>query len=91
VLSFVMDFVMDLDGAIHQPRIDASEGAIVIADARLSAETRAALAAKFDVEETHHQTLPLKFACPSAVLRDGATNFGASEVVSPWSEAVAEA
>jgi gamma-glutamyltranspeptidase/glutathione hydrolase len=90
LLSFVMDFGMDLDGAIHQPRIDASEGAIVIADARLPAETRAALAAKFDVEEAHHQTLPLKFACPSVVLRDGATNFGASEVVSPWSEAVAE-
>ena len=25
ILSFVMDFGMDLDRAIHQPRIDASE------------------------------------------------------------------
>jgi gamma-glutamyltranspeptidase/glutathione hydrolase len=90
MLSFVMDFGMDLDGAIHQPRIDASEGAIVIADTRLPPETRAALAAKFNYEEAHQQTLPLKFACPSAVLRDGATNSGASEVVHPWSEAVAE-
>jgi gamma-glutamyltranspeptidase / glutathione hydrolase len=90
ILSFVMDFGMGLDGAIHQPRIDASEGAIVIADSRLSPETRAALSAKFDYEEAHHQTLSLKFACPSVVLRDGATNSGASEVIHPWSEAVAE-
>ncbi len=90
ILSFVMDFGMDLDGAIHQPRIDASEGAIVIADTRLPPEARAALAAKFDTEEAHPQTLPMKFACPSVVLRDEGTNSGASEVFQPWSEAVAE-
>jgi gamma-glutamyltranspeptidase / glutathione hydrolase len=90
ILSFVMDFGMDLDAAIHQPRIDASEGAIVIADTRLPPEARAALGARFDYEEAHLQTLPLKFACPSVVLRDGATNSGASEIASPWSEAVAE-
>ena len=44
-VSFVMDFGMDLDAAIHQPRIDASEGAIVIGDMRLPAEVRKALAA----------------------------------------------
>ena len=36
LLSFVMDFGMDLDNAIHQPRIDASEGAIVIGDISVS-------------------------------------------------------
>jgi len=90
ILSFVMDFGMDLDGAIHQPRIDASEGAIVIGDARLPPQTRATLAAKFDYEDAPPQTLPMKFACPSVVLRDGASNSGASEVFQPWSEAVAE-
>ena len=35
MLSFVMDYGMDLDAAIHQPRIDASEGAVVIGDVRL--------------------------------------------------------
>ena len=34
LLSFAMDFGMDLDAAIHQPRIDASEGAVVIGDKR---------------------------------------------------------
>src|SRR6202000_567603 len=40
ILSFVMDFGMDLDAAIHQPRIDASEGTIVIGDARLPSPVR---------------------------------------------------
>ena len=33
----------------------------------------------------------MKFACPSVVLRDGATNRGATEIFQPWSDAVAQA
>ena len=47
LLSFVMDYGMDLDAAIHQPRIDASEGAIVIGDARLPAADARSLARTF--------------------------------------------
>jgi gamma-glutamyltranspeptidase/glutathione hydrolase len=90
MLSFVMDYGMDLDAAIHQPRIDASEGNIVIGDARLPQETREALRRQFDYEEARVQTLPMKFACPSVVLRDGSTNSGATEIFQPWAEAVAE-
>jgi gamma-glutamyltranspeptidase/glutathione hydrolase len=90
MLSFVMDYGMDLDTAIHRPRIDASEGDIVAADTRLSAETQGVLKAKFDVVEAPVQSLPLKFACPSVVLRDGTTNSGATEIFHAWSEAVAE-
>ena len=90
LLSFVMDFGMDLDAAIHQPRIDASEGAIVIGDVRLPAATRQALRSRFDYEEARIQTLPMKFACPSVVLRDGETNSGAVEPFQPWGDAVAE-
>jgi gamma-glutamyltranspeptidase/glutathione hydrolase len=90
LLSFVMDFGMDLDSAIHQPRIDASEGNIVIGDARLPQEVREALRRQFDYEEARVQTLPMKFACPSVVLRDGSTNSGATEIFQPWAEAVAE-
>jgi gamma-glutamyltranspeptidase / glutathione hydrolase len=90
LLSFVMDFGMDLDAAIHQPRIDASEGAIVIGDVRLPAETRQALRTRFDYEEARIQTLPMKFACPSVVLRDGETNSGAVEAFQPWGDAVSE-
>jgi gamma-glutamyltranspeptidase / glutathione hydrolase len=90
LLSFVMDFGMDLDATIHQPRIDASEGAIVIGDVRLPAETRQALRTRFDYEEARIQTLPSKFACPSVVQRQGETNSGAVEPFQPWGDAVAE-
>jgi gamma-glutamyltranspeptidase/glutathione hydrolase len=90
LLSFVMDFGMDLDTAIHTPRIDASEGAIVIGDVRLPAPVREALRARFDYEEARIQNFPMKFACPSVTLRDGTTNFGATESAQPWGDAVAE-
>jgi gamma-glutamyltranspeptidase/glutathione hydrolase len=85
-----MDYGMDLDAAIHQPRIDASEGGIVIGDMRLPAETRAALRQRFDYEEARVQTAPGKFACPSAVLRADSTNHGAADTFQPWADVVAE-
>jgi gamma-glutamyltranspeptidase / glutathione hydrolase len=91
LLSFVMDFGMDLDNAIHQPRIDASEGAVVIGDIRLPAPVHAALDSRFDYEQARIQTFPMKFACPSVVMRQGATNSGATETAQPWGDAVAEA
>jgi gamma-glutamyltranspeptidase/glutathione hydrolase len=90
ILSFVMDFGMDLDAAIHQPRIDASEGAVVIGDVRLKGEIRNELRSAFDYEDARAQTLPGKFACPSVVLRQGDTNFGAVEPAQPWGDPVAE-
>jgi gamma-glutamyltranspeptidase / glutathione hydrolase len=90
ILSFVMDFGMELEEAIHQPRIDASEGDIVIGDVRLPTEVRAALKSRFDYEEARVQTLPGKFACPSVVLREGDTNQGATDTFQPWADAVAE-
>jgi gamma-glutamyltranspeptidase / glutathione hydrolase len=90
MLSFVMDYGMDLDAAIHQPRIDASEGAVVIGDVRLPMQAREELRARFDYEEARVQTLPMKFACPSAVLRDRGSNSGATEIFQPWGEAVAQ-
>ena len=90
ILSFVMDYGMDLDAAIHTPRIDASEGAVVIGDIRLPPSVSDALRAGFDYEEARVQTFPMKFACPSVVLRDGDTNSGATESAQPWGDAVAE-
>ena len=91
LLSFVMDYSMDLDAAIHQPRIDASEGAVVIGDVRLPASTREALRARFDYEDARMQTMPMKFACPSVVLREAGTNSGATDISQPWGDAVAQA
>jgi gamma-glutamyltranspeptidase / glutathione hydrolase len=90
ILSFVMDYGMDLDAAIHHPRLDASEGDIVIGDVHLPKEIREALRARFDYEEARVQTVPGKFACPSVVLRADGTNHGATDTFQPWADAVAE-
>jgi gamma-glutamyltranspeptidase / glutathione hydrolase len=34
--------------------------------------------------------LPMKFACPSVVLREGETNSGATEIFQPWGDAVTQ-
>jgi gamma-glutamyltranspeptidase / glutathione hydrolase len=90
LLSFAMDFGMDLDAAIHQPRIDASEGAIVIGDVRLPNAVHDALGSRFDYEQARIQPFPMQFACPSVVMRKGAQNSGATESAQPWGDAVAE-
>lgn len=90
LVSFAMDYGMQLEAALHQPRIDASEGAVVIGDGRLPTDVRKELAARFDYEEALVQSLPPKFACPSVVMRQGEVNSGAVEIFQPWAEAVAE-
>jgi gamma-glutamyltranspeptidase / glutathione hydrolase len=87
--SFLIDYHVPLGEAFALPRIDASEGGTVIGDTRLSSDIQAALAAQFDYVGTHRITAPFKFACPSAVLRSGNMNFGATEVASLWADAVA--
>jgi gamma-glutamyltranspeptidase/glutathione hydrolase len=90
LLSFVADFDMSLDEAFHAPRIDASEGGLVIGDELLPPPVHAALAEAFEYVRVRRQTLPFKFACPSGVLRSGGASFGATEIASPWADAVAE-
>jgi len=59
--------------------------------ARLPAAVREDLRARFEYLEARIQTTPMRFACPSLVLRDGDTNSGATDPFQPWSEAVAQA
>jgi gamma-glutamyltranspeptidase/glutathione hydrolase len=89
LLSFVVDYGEGLDTAFHRPRIDASEGDLVIGDEALPASVQAALAARFEFVTQHRLTMPMKFACPTAVLRSGTTNTGATEPGVPWADAVA--
>jgi gamma-glutamyltranspeptidase/glutathione hydrolase len=92
LLSFCIDYGLDLQAAFDTPRIDASEGDFIIVDVRLDPAIRGTLAATFDCEPATTQTLPMKFACPSAVMHadDGkpAANQGATEVFHPWADAV---
>ena len=89
LLSFMVDFDDSLETAFHRPRIDASEGALVIGDSMLDAQVHAALGQKFDYVRQHRLTLPFKFACPSSVMRAGPINQGATEIAAPWGDAVA--
>jgi gamma-glutamyltranspeptidase/glutathione hydrolase len=91
ISSFLIDHGMGLEDAFHQPRIDASGGDKVGMDPRLAETTRRALAARFPVTATELVVYPTNFACPSAVLRDplSGEHQGISDVMSPWSGAVA--
>ena len=90
LLSFLSDYGHGLNEAFHLPRIDASEGELVIGDMLLDQAVHEALAARYTYARMRRQTLPFKFACPSGVLRRGALNFGATEIASPWADAVAQ-
>ena len=91
LISFIAGHGMKLEDAFHQPRIDASGGEAVGADPRLPEPIRQALAGRYPLNLTELVVYPTNFACPSAVLRDPGTgeNQGITDVLSPWSGAVA--
>lgn len=91
ISSFLIDHGMSLHDAFHQPRIDASGGDTVGVDPRHSDATKQALAAHFPLNMTELVVYPTNFACPSAVLHDpkSGEQQGISDVMSPWSGAVA--
>ena len=92
ISSFLVDHGLDLDEAFHHPRIDASEAEYVALDPRLPASVHKALAKQFPVRSNELVVYPTNYACPSAVMRDAKSreNFGMTDVMSPWSGAVAE-
>ena len=89
--SFLADFGMTLEEAFHHPRIDASGGDTVIADDALPPSVLAALGQNHKVVASRRTPYPYAFACPAGVLRDAEGNWGATEPLSPWGDAVAEA
>lgn len=90
ICSFLIDHGISLEEAFHAPRIDMSGGLPVVADAALPADVLAALKSAFPVETARRLPFPYSFAVPSAVLRDGETNMGCTEIMSPWGDAVVE-
>ena len=90
MLSFTAAFGMDPAAAAHHPRIDVSDPDTVHADQRLPPETLAALKAQGPVEEVEHATVPVNFACPNLIqIKDGLRT-GITDVMSPWSAAIAQ-
>jgi gamma-glutamyltranspeptidase/glutathione hydrolase len=90
LLSFLVDYGDSLEAAFHRPRIDASEGRLVIGDTTLNQDIHGALRAGFEYITQNRQTLPFKYACPSSVLRSENRNWGTTEIGSPWADAVSE-
>ncbi len=90
IASFMIDHGLTLEEAFHQQRIDMSGAGRATADRTLPRPVLDALAAAFPTTTTVRTGYPYAFACPSAVLRDGETNMGCTEIMSPWGDAVAE-
>ena len=91
LMSYTADFGMSPDQAAHHPRIDVSSPDAVTADSRLPADVLAALAAEGPTEVVEHSVLPVNFACPNVIVQNAdGTRTGISDVVSPWSAAVAQ-
>ncbi|WP_150526875.1 gamma-glutamyltransferase family protein [Roseibium sediminis] len=87
--SYLLDFGMDVDTAIHEPRIDASLSGTTIVDNALSEMVRAELWQELPcVTEAPRTTYPYNFACPSIIGRTGTTNVGATEIMAYWADTV---
>ena len=89
--SFIIDFGMAPEAAAHHPRIDVSGSDHIGIDRRLPAAIIERLSNQPGAALVEHTVHPDRFARPNLVLRDaGGLNHGISDVMSPWSAAVAE-
>ena len=89
--SFIVDFAMTPEEAAHHPRIDVSGESGITIDRRLSEAIRERLANRPGASLVEHTIWPSRFACPNLVLRgEDGLNYGITDVMSPWSAAVAE-
>jgi gamma-glutamyltranspeptidase/glutathione hydrolase len=89
--SFIVDFAMTPEEAAHQPRIDVSGETGIAIDRRLPELVRERLAARPGAALVEHTVWPAQFAGPNLVLRgEDGLNYGVSDVMSPWSAALAE-
>ncbi len=92
LISFLVDYRMELDAAVHQGRIDASGAPPVIIDNRLDAATVDRLGKAHATFVTPPGVYPALFACPNVVIRDDnrGLNAGGAFVMSPWASARSE-
>ncbi len=93
LISFLVDFGMNVDEAFHQPRIDVSGTPAVTADARLAPEIIRALATRHPLQLETHGVYPALFACPNLAARDDARgeSVAAAYVPSPWAKVSVQA
>ena len=88
LLSFLVDYGMTIEEAMHTPRIDASGAPLTLADERLDSGLCDALAQDGATLTVPHGVYPVLFACPNVVARNQALGLseGGAFVMSPWSK-----
>lgn len=93
LVSFLVDYAMSMDDAMHTPRIDASGAPLVTADYALPAGVIDALAERHEVQVARHGVYPAFYANPNLAGYEiaGETAVGAACVTSPWARAVGAA
>ena len=88
--SFILDYKMDLDSAIHSPRIDVSQEHMTIADDQFSADIQTELQQKTkNITFAPRTIYPFNFGCPSIIEHKSGTNSAVTEVMSPWADSIA--
>ncbi len=90
IASFLLDHGMTLEEAFHAPRIDMSGTLPMVADTALPRHELEALGKVFETVNARRLCFPYSYAVPAAVLRQGESNMGCTEIMSPWGDAVAE-
>jgi gamma-glutamyltranspeptidase/glutathione hydrolase len=85
--AFAMGHGMNLEQAFHQPRIDVSGGGQVIMDPLLGDSVFEALNRELPTSVVRRSVFPYAYACPAGVMRDGGTNTGCTEIMSPYGDA----
>lgn len=88
--SFFVDYGMDLEAAFHTPRVDASAASGTVVDEDLPFEVYEALASLGPVKKAKRTVHPYAFAVPAGVMRKGKKNCGATEIMTPWGDAICE-
>ncbi len=86
--SFILDYELDLDAAFHTPRIDVSGGDTVVYDEKIGRLTRKLLEENFTAIAAPRTMYPYNFGCPSGVTAYNGSFAGATEIMSPWGDAI---
>ena len=92
LISFLTDFGMDVEAAMHHPRLDISGTDLVTLDARLAPAVVKAIADRHRARVRPDGVYPNLFACPSIVGFDPATgtSSGGAFIASPRAAAIPE-
>lgn len=92
LLSFAIDYGMDLEAAFHTPRIDPVRLEAVSCDHRLPKEAIEAIRRVAPVKINENAVYPVMFACAGAVARDWAKgrNSGMTTIDLPYATPVTE-